>query len=828
MTSCCRIGCYIVSEESDFRVDDAKVMFGFTYGPAVAGPDGTQSTPRENIISGHALSRAGDEQSPIRLKKYESRGFTFSGITAKKEVKDTEKKRHKLMETYESSTGAVLPEVEHLDLQPAARPDQPLLSNVPGTGLSILTWNIDGMHLDDSKIDDIVAAVLARSATIVCLQEVSISGFRRLKEASQLQEHGYAVYGIMDQEYVEACEVKSGRRAYGLAFLTQMALQVQSFAFEPNKDTFQSRRFDIAYAGELAILNLHAESNQSNLDRNVSEQRRIRQFEIATNVLRAGMEEKGILAGLLCGDLNTGTGSEGDIFLHKHYVDVNMAGAVCTLAKATKSAHKFIQYYDRIMQLKPGRLCPQANWSACPTTSSDHSCVSCVLDFNDTASWHDATYRPAGVPAMMPVMTRTFTSAKRCFRVVLTGGPCSGKTSALAAIRSKFQRMGYQVMVVPEAATQVLDGCGGFDPAWVGTPRALTFQGIIARAAIVNEDQAEALSTLRDKPAIMICDRGVPDGRAFCSAAQWSKILSEMNVTQQELFARYDKVLHLETVAMYEGGKYYEYGEGSNNPSRFHTPEAAAENCKGLGEVYSSCGEDKYCYIANAGSFEDKIRSALQQLVDGVRHKSCCSPRARKSVSVAQLAFTAGGEVEGGLLDLSTHDDISELQMFETIVTAVGSDVEVREQRALHVGTMVPPCTDSDFEIRYSKIRGKRRIVAAREARETIAASNSHKSVRKLSYCFVSGGRYYELIQYQQPNAADEPAWTPSWPGCMTLDFETPVPGQRASVLAWLGDDKDEDESATHCAGGSPTLPPPSTLLRAETLHALQQVGTGQ
>lgn len=38
-------------------------------------------------------------------------------------------------------------------------------------------------------------------------------------------------------------------------------------------------------------------------------------------------------------------------------------------------------------------------------------------------------------------------------KIVLTGGPCGGKTSALNQIIEHFTALGYQVFAVPEIAT---------------------------------------------------------------------------------------------------------------------------------------------------------------------------------------------------------------------------------------------------------------------------------------------------------------------------------------------------------------------------------------
>ena len=43
-------------------------------------------------------------------------------------------------------------------------------------------------------------------------------------------------------------------------------------------------------------------------------------------------------------------------------------------------------------------------------------------------------------------------------RILLTGGPCAGKSTALAAISQDLTQLGYKVLVVPEAATIIMKG----------------------------------------------------------------------------------------------------------------------------------------------------------------------------------------------------------------------------------------------------------------------------------------------------------------------------------------------------------------------------------
>jgi thymidylate kinase len=44
----------------------------------------------------------------------------------------------------------------------------------------------------------------------------------------------------------------------------------------------------------------------------------------------------------------------------------------------------------------------------------------------------------------------------RMHRVVLTGGPCAGKTTSMNRIRSFFEKVGWKVFTVPETATILL------------------------------------------------------------------------------------------------------------------------------------------------------------------------------------------------------------------------------------------------------------------------------------------------------------------------------------------------------------------------------------
>ena len=52
-------------------------------------------------------------------------------------------------------------------------------------------------------------------------------------------------------------------------------------------------------------------------------------------------------------------------------------------------------------------------------------------------------------------------------KIVITGGPCAGKTTAMSWIQRHFTKQGYTVLFVPETATELITG--GVAPWTCGT-----------------------------------------------------------------------------------------------------------------------------------------------------------------------------------------------------------------------------------------------------------------------------------------------------------------------------------------------------------------------
>ena len=117
-------------------------------------------------------------------------------------------------------------------------------------------------------------------------------------------------------------------------------------------------------------------------------------------------------------------------------------------------------------------------------------------------------------------------------KIVLTGGPCAGKTTAMSWIQNAFTKLGYRVLFIPETATELISG--GVAP---GVCRTNTdFQLCLARLQMEKERVFEyAAKTMDDGKILIVCDRGALDNRAYMTGDDFRYVLEKLNTSEVEL-----------------------------------------------------------------------------------------------------------------------------------------------------------------------------------------------------------------------------------------------------------------------------------------------------
>lgn len=150
-------------------------------------------------------------------------------------------------------------------------------------------------------------------------------------------------------------------------------------------------------------------------------------------------------------------------------------------------------------------------------------------------------------------------------KIVLTGGPCAGKTTTIAKIKEDLENLGYHVLLLNECATEIINL--GIRP--FGDPKVdvYDFQNEILNLQVFKEKRLiDIVSKLPDDTkCILLSDRGVIDNKAYLGTEKFNKLLEENNLVEEEVLNQYDMVIHLVTVATNNENKY----NNSANSARF-------------------------------------------------------------------------------------------------------------------------------------------------------------------------------------------------------------------------------------------------------------------
>ena len=144
-------------------------------------------------------------------------------------------------------------------------------------------------------------------------------------------------------------------------------------------------------------------------------------------------------------------------------------------------------------------------------------------------------------------------------KIVLTGGPCAGKTTALNWINNYFSKRGYTVLFVPETATELITN--GVAPWTCKTNYDYqTFQ--IRLQKMKEEIFDEAAKKMKNDKILIVCDRGLLDNKAYMKDVDFKRILKEINSNEIKERDTYDAVFHLVSAAK---GKEDVYTLANNN-----------------------------------------------------------------------------------------------------------------------------------------------------------------------------------------------------------------------------------------------------------------------
>lgn len=235
-------------------------------------------------------------------------------------------------------------------------------------------------------------------------------------------------------------------------------------------------------------------------------------------------------------------------------------------------------------------------------------------------SWDGHDDQPINVPAsaepdlLKETQSRTaveaaktrvaFRSDGRIPMIVLTGGPCGGKTTALIRVRERLEALGYRVYVAAETATHLI--MGGLEPSTMSPEAYVKFQ---AGIAVVQKavETAYVGQAAKETRCVILLDRGTTDGAGFTSAAQWNEVCKLANIPT--LDQSYTAVIHLVTAA--NGAA--DYYTRDNNPARKESSIQAIAVDQSIQDAWT--GHPHLRVIDNSTDFEGKLTRVMKEIM---------------------------------------------------------------------------------------------------------------------------------------------------------------------------------------------------------------------
>ena len=316
-------------------------------------------------------------------------------------------------------------------------------------------------------------------------------------------------------------------------------------------------------------------------------------------------------------------------------------------------------------------------------------------------------------------------------KIVLTGGPCAGKTTALVKITEYFSGFGYKVFNVPEVPT--IYSTAGWN--YLTPNRDLYYQGerAILETQLALEDQFMKLAEVCEKPVLVVCDRGAMDISAYIKPEEWDEITRMAGTNSEALRQSYDAVLHLVSAA--DGAEQY-YTTATNATRYEQANEEGLRIARELDKkvIKAWTGHPHLRVINNHDDFENKLNRVLSEI-----SKVVGMPLPAQQERIFRVELT--GEIP----------ECSESMITQTyLVSEPGSEVRLRRRE--WSGGKVVNVHRSKKRINDNEVIETERQVDNNLYEQMLSQADPYRAtIRKKRQSFIWKGQFFEVDTFVEP-----------------------------------------------------------------------------
>ncbi|XP_065077757.1 TRPL translocation defect protein 14-like isoform X2 [Ochlerotatus camptorhynchus] len=387
---------------------------------------------------------------------------------------------------------------------------------------------------------------------------------------------------------------------------------------------------------------------------------------------------------------------------------------------------------------------------------------------------------------------------KKVYKLVLTGGPCGGKTTGQARLCTFFENLGWKVFRVPETATVLLSGGIKFSDLTAdevhqkasnnrtvfkdGTPdhsvdktascprclaaaadkpngsEAYKFQENLLRTMIQMENTFFELGKSCTRNCLIICDRGVMDASAFVSKEKWDRMMRTNSWNSVELRDnRYNQIVHMVSAA--------------NGAEAFYSTEDHACRSEGVGLAreldYKSAaawiGHPYFDVIDNSTDFDSKMNRMIECVCQ------------KLGIDTGDRLLTTSKKVKFLVSELPPNSAFPAFQDFDVVhhyLQSAGPRVQARLRKRGQNGHFSYIHTIRRPHLHGQSIEVKTQLTHRDYLNMLTQRDDSHFTIYKKRRCFLVNNQYFQMDIYKEPGH-------PRCKGLILLETYTSLSGDK-------------------------------------------------
>ena len=153
----------------------------------------------------------------------------------------------------------------------------------------------------------------------------------------------------------------------------------------------------------------------------------------------------------------------------------------------------------------------------------------------------------------------------KVYKIVLTGGPCGGKTKIFERLTEYLTNMKYKVILVPETARDVISA--GIKPNPNDKNYTLWFQDFIMKYQNLKEKFSEIyVEEHNNQDVVILYDRAIPDNFAYLeNYKDYENTLKKNGLKELKTIDNYDLIINLSSIVNFENFEYETDSERSED-----------------------------------------------------------------------------------------------------------------------------------------------------------------------------------------------------------------------------------------------------------------------